>query len=84
LDGNKWGLYGNGSLLLDEKMRNFDEEKRQKNPDEIVVENIKMFHLENMNESAYWCGIYLNDGRLYHLNIHGDNLRVYWSNETPE
>jgi hypothetical protein len=25
VDGNKWGVYGDGSLLLDEEMRNFDE-----------------------------------------------------------
>jgi hypothetical protein len=37
-----------------------------------------------MNKTAYWCGITLNDGRYFHLNIHGDNLRVYWSDETPE
>jgi hypothetical protein len=58
--------------------------ERLTNPDEIVLENVKLFHLENMNESAYWCGIALNDGRYFHLNIHGDNLRVYWSDETPE
>jgi hypothetical protein len=61
-----------------------EEDKRQKNPDEIVLEDVKLFHLENMNESAYWCGIQLNDGRYFHLNIHGDNLRLYWSDETPE
>jgi len=37
-----------------------------------------------MNESAYWCGITLNDGRYFHLNIHGDNLRVYLTDETAE
>jgi hypothetical protein len=110
--GNKWRVYGNGGLLLDEEMRNFDEmveyyrnhpeeaknilkhagkleedkwvDNRQKNPDEIVLEDVKLFHLEQMNETAYWCGITLNDGRYFHLNIHGDNLRVYWSEETPE
>ena len=58
--------------------------ERLENPDEIVLEDVKMFHLENMNETAYWVGITLNDGRYFHLNIHGDNLRVYWSDETPE
>ena len=58
--------------------------ERLENPDEIVLENVKLFHLENMNETAYWCGITLNDGRYFHLNIHGDNLRIYWSDETPE
>jgi hypothetical protein len=58
--------------------------ERLTNPDEIVLEDVKLFHLENMNETAYWVGITLNDGRYFHLNIHGDNLRVYWSDETPE
>ena len=54
------------------------------NPDEIVLENVKMFHLENMTEDVYWCGIYLNDGRIFHLHIGGDNLRISLSDETPE
>jgi hypothetical protein len=83
--GNKWRLYGNGSLLLDEEMRNFDEDKRQKNPDEIVVENIKMFHLENMSPEHLWMSVNCEDGRLYHLNISakGGKLTYYWSEETP-
>jgi hypothetical protein len=52
------------------------------NPDEIVLENVKMFHLENMTEDVYWCGIYLNDGKIYHLHIGGDNLRISLSDET--
>ena len=54
------------------------------NPDEIVLENVKMFHLENMTQDVYWCGIYLNDGRIFHLHIGGDNLRISLSDETPE
>ena len=54
------------------------------NPDEIVLENVKMFHLENMTEDVYWCGIYLNDGKIFHLHIGGDNLRISLSDETPE
>ena len=52
------------------------------NPDEIVLENVEMFHLENMTEDVYWCGIYLNDGRIFHLHIGGDNLRISLSDET--
>ena len=52
------------------------------NPDEIVLENVKMFHLENMTEDVYWCGIYLNDGKIFHLHIGGDNLRISLSDET--
>ena len=80
MDGNKWGLYGNGSLLLDEKMSRFI-----KNPDEIVLEDVKMVHYETMEEGrAVWLGIYLNNGKMYHLNIGGDNLYVNYSDETPE
>ena len=53
-----------------------------KNPDEFVFEDVEMVHYEVMNESSAWMGIYLNDGKLYHLNIHGDNLRVSLSDET--
>ena len=55
------------------------------NPDEIVVENIKMFHLENMTPEHLWVGIYTQDKKIYHLNIHadGDKLKYYWSDETP-
>jgi hypothetical protein len=35
------------------------EDNRQKNPDEIVLENVKMFHLESMNEQSLWVGVIL-------------------------
>ena len=54
-----------------------------KNPDEIVLEDVKMVHYETMEEGrAVWIGIYTNDGKIYHMNIGGDNLRVYYSDET--
>jgi hypothetical protein len=53
------------------------------NPDEIVLENVKMFHLESMNERALWIGCYTQDGKIYHLNISGDQLKYYWSQEEP-
>ena len=52
------------------------------NPDEFVFKDVEMVHYEVMNESSVWMGIYLNDGKLYHLNIHGDNLRVSLTDET--
>ena len=60
--------------------------ERLKNPDEIVLEDIQMFHLESMNERTLWCGVYGKDGKIYHLNISadGDRLRYYWSDETCE
>jgi hypothetical protein len=56
----------------------------QTNPDEIVLENVRMFHLESMNPQSLWCGIYTENNETYHLNISAkDNeLVYYWSNET--
>jgi len=56
----------------------------EENPDEIVLENVKMFHLESMNERALWIGCYTQDDKIYHLNISGDQLKYYWSDETLE
>jgi len=55
-----------------------------KNPDEFVLEDVKLFHWENLDTDVYWCGIYLNDGKIFHLHIGGDNLRVSLSDETPD
>lgn len=54
-----------------------------RNPDEIVLEDIKMFHYEVMNKNDIWMGIYTNDGKIYHMNIHGNNLQVHYRDETP-
>jgi hypothetical protein len=61
-------------------------DKRQKNPDEIVLEDVKLFHLENMSQSHIWVGCYTEDNKIYHLNISakGGKLTYYWSDETPE
>ena len=55
-----------------------------KNPDEIVLEDVKMFHLENLTENALWIGVYLNNDKIYHLNIvaKDNQLNYFWSNET--
>ena len=55
------------------------------NPDEIVLKDVEMFHLESMNERTLWIGFYGKDGKIYHLNISadGDRLRYYWSQEAP-
>ena len=58
--------------------------ERLTNPDEFVLEDVKMVHWENMTEDVYWCGIYLNDGRIFHLHIGWDNLRISLSDETPD
>ena len=56
-----------------------------KNPDEIVLENLKMFHLESMDSNALWVGCYTQDGKIYHLNIvaKDNQLNYFWSDETP-
>jgi len=56
------------------------------NPDEIVLQDIQMFHLESMNERTLWIGVYTEDDKIYHLNISadGDKLKYYWSDETVE
>ena len=42
-------------------------------------------HYETMEEGrAVWLGIYLNNGKIYHLNIGGDNLWVNYSDETVD
>jgi len=57
----------------------------EENPDEIVLEEVKLFHLEKMTENALWCGIYTDDGKIYHLNIvaKDNELKYFWSDETP-
>jgi len=57
----------------------------EENPDEIVLEEVKLFHLESMNERSLWIGVYTEDDKIYHLNISadGDKLKYYWSDETP-
>ena len=58
--------------------------ERAENPDEIILENIKLFHAEQMNEKSLWIGCYTEDNRIFHLNISadGDKLKYYWSDET--
>jgi hypothetical protein len=57
--------------------------KFKKNPDEIVLKDVKMVHYEVMHPGEFvWLGIYCNDGKIYHLNIAGDNLKVTYSDET--
>jgi len=60
--------------------------ERLENPDEIVLENVKLFHLEQMNEKSLWVGCYTEDNRIFHLNISakGDKLLYWWSDETVD
>ena len=58
--------------------------KFSKNPDEIVLEDVKMFHLESMDSNALWVGVYTQDNKIYHLNIvaKDNQLNYFWSDET--
>jgi len=60
--------------------------ERLTNPDEIVLEDVKMFHLESMSPEHLWCAVYGYDGRIFHLNISakGGKLKYYWSQEAPD
>ena len=60
------------------------ENERLTNPDEIVLEDVKLFHLESMAPEHLWAAAYCEDGRIFHLNISakGDRLQYYWSDET--
>jgi len=53
-----------------------------RNPDEIVLEDIKMWHYESMSNGAVWMGIYLEDGRIYHMTITGQNLQINYRDES--
>jgi len=79
IEGDTATIMGVEYKRVENKVSRFTE-----NPDEIVLEDVKMFHLESMNERALWIGVYGQDGKIYHLNISadGDKLRYYWSDET--
>jgi hypothetical protein len=55
-----------------------------KNPDEIIVQDIEMFHFERMDDGFLWCGIYRKNGQIDHLNIStkGKKLSVLWTPAT--
>ena len=43
------------------------------NPDEFIVNDIKMFHWEVMDPGKHvWAALYLDYGRIGHLNIFSD------------
>ena len=56
-----------------------------KNPDEIIVQDIEMFHMEMMIENeAMWIGITRKNGQIDHLQIttKGKKLSVLWTPST--
>jgi hypothetical protein len=79
IEGDTATIMGVEYKRVENKVSRFTE-----NPDEIVLKDIDLFHLESMNERTLWIGVYGKDGKIYHLNISadGDRLRYYLSDET--
>jgi len=71
-------------MLEEAAKREVEMKHPEQNPDEIVLKDVEMFHLESMNERSLWVGVYTQDGKIYHLNISavGDKLSYWWSDET--
>lgn len=55
-----------------------------KNPDEIIVQDIEMFHMEMMDKDSMWIGITRKNGQIDHLQIttKGKKLSVLWTPAT--
>jgi len=59
------------------------------NPDEILLDDIKMYHYEVMEEGRHvWMAFYLKNGSIGHLNIFLNDGRIKtryeeWSDEQP-
>jgi hypothetical protein len=48
----------------------FEETNSLINPDEFLLNNIRAYHYEVMEEGQHiWMGFYLEDGKIGHLNI---------------
>ena len=45
------------------------EDIEKYNPDEFIVNDIKMFHYEVMDKNHIWAAFYLENGRIGYLNI---------------
>jgi hypothetical protein len=58
------------------------------NPDEFLLDDIKMFHYEVMDPKRHlWCAFYMENGRIGHLNIFLKDGKLEtryeeWSDET--
>ena len=47
------------------------------NPDEFIVNDIKMFNWEVMDPGKHvWAALYLDNGRIGHLNIFSDGGKL--------
>lgn len=56
----------------------------ERNPDEIIVQDIEMFHMEMMDNNFMWIGIQRKNGQIDHLNIcvKGKKLDTLWTPRT--
>lgn len=56
----------------------------EKNPDEIIVQDIEMFHAEMLSSDALWVGITRKNGQIDHFNIcvKGKKLSTLWTPNT--
>lgn len=55
----------------------FKEHKELINPDEFLLDNIKSFHYEVMDEGEHvWMAFYMEDGTTGHLNIFRNNGKI--------
>lgn len=52
----------------------------ERNPDEFVVRDVSMVHMEMMDDKTCWMGIYHADGQIDHFTISSNhNLKTLWS-----
>lgn len=63
-----------------------NDNRVQENLDKIVLNDVKVFHLKQMNKSSLWMGYYTLDNKIYHLNVSAKNneLIYQWIDETPD
>lgn len=55
----------------------FKEHRELYNPDEFLLDNIKSFHYEVMDEGEHvWMAFYMEDGTTGHLNIYRNNGKI--------
>tara|TARA_R110000868_G_scaffold10326_1_gene50910 strand:- start:1521 stop:1709 length:189 start_codon:yes stop_codon:yes gene_type:complete len=51
-------------------------DKELYNPDEFCLDNVKMYHYEQMSENHKWMAFYMEDGSIGHLNIFLNDGRI--------
>ena len=64
--------------------RNDFPKQETRNPDEIIVRDIDMFHMEMMDSDSMWIGITRNNGQIDHfmVTVKGKKLSTLWSPNT--